>query len=149
MRSINPFNPMTWLVPRPASVSSQSAAKQPIDIRPRSTDAGIGIQSDTNSVTLTGDARGAEIEGKPPFTYESARSVAFTLDIDHVPTTNRSGRTDYTEKNSRIFQVITQQGWSAAECARRLADKVNAKGDFTAKVTSSGESATITFARCG
>src|SRR5436190_1070104 len=57
------------------------------------------------------------------------------------------GRTNFTEKNSRAFGIDTAPGWSAAACAKRLADKVNAEDDFRAKVTVDGDSATIHFER--
>jgi hypothetical protein len=103
-----------------------------------------------DSVTLTGKTKGSDIPRDPmgiPYGYELARSVSFTLDIDKAPTTDVWGNTDYTEKNSRMFQVITEMGWSAGKVADMLAKKVNSEDDFSATVSRAPDgSATIRFA---
>lgn len=152
----NPFNP--WHVleamrhPPPIyPVQPRVPAGTPIEIKPRNSDPGVRMSAGVDSVTISGTTKGAKIPRDPlglPLGYSVARGMSFTLDIDKAPTEDVFGRTNYTEKNSRLFTLDTSPGWSAAECARRLADKVNKGDDFRAQVTVDDDgSATIHFSR--
>jgi hypothetical protein len=120
---------------RPAS--GPSRAGKPIDIEARASDAGMAIRREKDAVVLSGTAAGPEpvvdYFGVNPMA-EYARSVSFTLDIDHAPTTDAFGNRDFSEKNSRIFQVTTSKGATAEQVADALAKKVNAEDDFRASV---------------
>jgi hypothetical protein len=151
----NPFNP--WHVleamrhPPPIyPVQPRVPAGTPIEIKPRNSDPGARMTAGKDSVTISGTTKGAQVvrDSSGWVKYEVARGMSFTLDIDKAPTEDIFGRTNYTEKNSRLFTLDTSVGWSAAECARRLADKVNKGDDFRAKVTVEDDgSATIHFSR--
>lgn len=153
----NPFNP--WHVleamrhPPPIyPVQPRVPAGTPIEIKPRSSDPGARMTAGPtpNSVTIAGTTQGARVvrDSSGAVNYEVARGMSFTLDIDKAPTEDVFGRTNYTEKNSRLFTLDTSPGWSAAECARRLADKVNKGDDFRAQVTIADDgSATIHLTR--
>lgn len=150
----NPFNPFSyWTLGAAGRASSTSSAARgaPIAIKTESSDPGLKVKSGKNQVTITGKTRGdlQPVDGfGVPVPYTVARGMSFTLDIDKAPTTNAFGRTDYTEKNSRLFTLTTSPGWTAEECARRLAAKVNANDDFraTVKVAATG-AATVEFTR--
>jgi hypothetical protein len=121
-----------------------------IDLEGRSTDQGLKMTVRRDAITLEGTAAGDLIAGAAPFRYREARSVAVTLDIGKAPTRDHLGRRSFAEKNSRIFQVTTNEGWSAKEVAQRLADKVNAHWAFTARVeTNPNGSVTVRFERSG
>ena len=122
------------------ALSSSAFAAAPIAIKSSKNDRGIKVTVNArkNSLTLRGVAHGPLpgghilYDGQP--SYWIGQGVSFTLDIDKAPTTDVFGRTDYTLKNRRIFQVDTTKGWTARDIADRLAAKVNALPDFTAKV---------------
>lgn len=154
--SFNPFHVMElWRNPPPVYPRQPRIPDgTPIDIKPRNSDPGMKLTHDANnnSVTIKGRAtEGARVvrDESGYVKYEVARGMSFTLDIDKAPTVDIFGRTNFTEKNSRLFTLDTRPGMSAAECARRLADKVNAEDDFRAKVTvaADGGSATIHLSR--
>ena len=130
-----------------ASTPAKSAAKvSTIQIKKDVSDPGIKAKLGADSLTLSGTAKGDKMVNTPIGGGGYARGVHFTLDVDKAPTTDFFGRTDYTEKNSRCFDLVTQKGWTATECAKRMAAKVNAGDDFTAKVVSHQDgSATIQF----
>jgi hypothetical protein len=107
------------------------------------------VKASRDSVTIAGTAQGARVvHPNSEMPYSVARGIGFTLDIEKAPTQDVFGHTDYTEKNSRSFGLDTTKGWSAKQCAERLAAKVNANDDFRAKVTVHRDgSATIDFTR--
>jgi hypothetical protein len=114
-----------------------TAHATPLEIEGRSTDRGIKMTLGRNDVTLVGVAHGPTTprdEFGIPRLYSLAHSVSFTLDIDKAPTVDLLGRTNYTEKNRRIFSVDTTHGWDAQEIATRLSAKVNAHPSFSAQV---------------
>ena len=123
------------------------AATTPIAIKPRNSDPGIQLSSRENTVTIKGTTQGAQQVRGALSDYSVARGMSFTLDIDKAPTVDIFGKTDFTEKNSRIFTLDTSPGWSAEKCARLLADKVNRQDDFRALVTMNGDAATIELRR--
>lgn len=152
----NPFNPFSYwaaamsrpVYPRQARLSDST----PIAIKPRSSDPGMKLTAGDNSVSIKGTAtQGAKVvrDLSGYVDYELARGMSFTLDIDDAPTVDVFGKSNFTEKNSRIFTLDTSPGWSAEKCARMLADKVNKGDDFraTVSVAASGQSATIDFER--
>ena len=153
--TFNPMNPMTWWTAPlggSASVFASTPKKTgPIAIEASASDPGLKVTTGADSITIAGKTQGAapgrDIFGETPHvTY--ARGMGFSLDIDDAPTKDAFGNTDYTKKNARFFQLTTSPGWSAAECAERLADKVNDKGDFKAEVVENKNgSSTITFTR--
>ena len=122
---------------RPTMSRGPDRAGKPIDIQASASDKGISIRAEKDAIVLSGTAAGPEpvvdYFGVNPMA-EYARGVRFTLDIDHAPTTDTFGNTDYREKNSRIFHVMTSKGASAEKLAEALADKVNAEDDFKASV---------------
>ena len=144
--AFNPFNPFAaW-----ASAVGGAAAKKdlaPISISPRNSDPGLQVSAGKNSLTVRGRTQGAR--QVPEGGYEVARGMSFTLDIDKARTTDALGRTNYTEKNARLFTLDTSPGWSAEESARRLAAKVNAgRAPFRATVSvASDGAATLRFER--
>jgi hypothetical protein len=145
--ALNLFNPLSYVAPFFNATPARDTS--PIAIDPRSSDPGLKITAGRDSVTLRGTTRG--FETRDSFlggSYEIARGVSFTLDINKASTTDTLGKTDYTEKNSRIFTLDTHSGQSAVETARALAAKVNAGDDFSAKVTARRDgSAKISFER--
>lgn len=150
----NPFNPFhvleAWRNPPSIFPTQRIPSNQPIVIEPFNSDPGTQMTSGKDSVTISGQTKGARVvrDSSGYVKYEVARGMAFNLDIDSAPTKDIYGKEDFTEKNSRIFTIDTGLGWTAAECARRLADKVNARDDFRAKVTVNDDgSATINFTR--
>ncbi len=153
--TFNAFNPMTWwtapLGGRFTAFPSDKTPKgAPIDINARASDPGIKVASGSDSITLSGETKGPgimkDIFGFPA--ADLARSVSFTLDIDNAPTKDLWGNTDYTEKNSRIFTVMTRKGQSAGDVADALAAKVNRGDDFKASVERAADgSATLRFTR--
>lgn len=150
--AFNPFNPMSYWSAwsRPVYPTQPAVAKgAPIAIKHTASDPGLKVTSGSNSVTIKGTTSGArEVNSDFGGSYSVSRGMSFSLDIDKAPTTDVFGRTDYTEKNSRLFTLSTAKGWSAKECADRLAAKVNAGDDFRAKVTVAADgSATLTFTR--
>jgi len=147
------FDPFgMWTRPsRPVMSEGPDRSGQPIDIKASASDAGIKIKAGADSVTIRGTAKGAE-EGRDIFGqslgYTYARGVSFSLDVDHAPTTDIFGNTNYTEKNSRLFNVMTSAGASAEQVANALAKKVNKEDDFKATVTVNADgSARIDFER--
>ena len=151
--TFNPFNPFSyWSLgsSKPVYPTQPSAPKgAPIDIKTTASDPGLKVTKAKDSVTIRGTTKGAQhVESDFGGSYDVARGMSFTLDIDKAPTVDVFGHTDYTEKNSRLFTLTTSKGWSAEECANRLAAKVNAQDDFRAKVTTHRDgSATISFTR--
>jgi hypothetical protein len=144
--TFNPFNPLSYFA---AGLPSQSSNKTPIQIKPSNSDPGMQLTAGKDSVTLRGVTKGAKQVKNLMGDYELARGMSFTLDINKAKTTDAFGKTDYTEKNHRLFTLDTSPGWSAAECARRLAQKVN-DGDapFRASVSVAKDgAATISFQR--
>jgi hypothetical protein len=148
MRSFfDPFGVWSSSSVRPAA--DRGAA--PIDIEASASDKGIRLRTEKDALVLSGTAAGPE----PVVDYfginpmaDFARGVRFTLDIEHAPTTDLFGNTDYREKNSRIYQVMTSEGATAEELARALAKKVNAEDDFRAEVEPLADgSVRIAFAR--
>ena len=81
----------------------------PIEIKPRNSDPGARMTAGPNSVTISGTTKGAEVvrDSSGYVKYEVARGMSFTLDIDKAPTEDVFGRTNYTEKNSRMFTLDT------------------------------------------
>lgn len=148
--TFNPFNPFAYWTAALAPLAPVKRDTTPIAIDARSSDPGMRIKTGKNEVTLKGTTAGfkqVEVFGGLGG-YELARGVSFTLDIDKAKTTDAFGRTDYTEKNSRLFGLTTSKGWTAEESAKRLAAKVNAEDDFRARVTVHKDgSATIAFER--
>ncbi len=145
---ITPFNPFAWWVPSKPVAGKPSAKATPIAITHRVSDPGLKLTAGKDSITLRGTAKGDRMVNTPIGGGAFARGLGFTLDHDKAPTKDVFGRTDYTEANSRCFNLVTQKGWTAAECAERLAKKVNAEDDFTAKVTRHRDgSVTLTFKR--
>ena len=155
--SYNAMNPMTWwTLPfggrSPTVYPAQPTAVGPIAIKATASDPGLTVASDKNSITIKGTTAGSKRMGDEYMglfpTYDVARGMSVTLDIDKAPTKDVWGDTDYTEKNQRLFTLTTGKGWTAAECAQRLADKVNARDDFRATVKNHADgSATLSFAR--
>lgn len=156
--AFNPMNPMTyWTLPFGGYVStppvypSQPKATGPIKIEASASDPGIKVTQSADSITIKGTTKGDKRPIDPfgmPANYTIARGMGFSLDIDKAPTTDLMGKTDYTAKNARLFSLTTSPGWSAVECAERLADKVNEKRDFKAEVIENRDgSATLKFAR--
>ena len=152
----HPWNPATWwTLPFGGQVGpvypAQPRATGRIAIDARASDPGLKISVGHDRITLRGTTRGdhqpKDVFGLPaPYTY--ARGVSFSLDIDKAPTVDVFGATDYTAKNNRLFTLTTQRGWSALECAERLADKVNAAREYRATVVENADgSATIELAR--
>lgn len=154
--TFNPMNPMTWWTAPlggSASIFAPTAKKTgPIAIEASASDPGIKVTTGPDSITIAGKTRGAA-PAKDAFGTESswisyARGMGFSLDINDAPTKDAFGNTDYTKKNARLFGLTTSPGWSAAECAERLADKVNDKADFKAEVINNANgSSTIKFTR--
>jgi len=156
--SFNPMNPMTyWTLPfggavrTPSVFPAQPKATGPIAIDASASDPGIKLTTAADSITFTGTTRG---DKRPidafgmPASYTVARGMSFSLDIDKAPTTDISGKTDYSKKNARLFTLTTSPGWSAVECAERLADKVNANREFKADVVEHRDgTATLQFSR--
>jgi hypothetical protein len=115
-------------------------------------DPGLTIAVDRvqQSLTIRGTTDGPAMayDYFGPRGYEISRGMGFTLDIDRAPTVDVFGRTNYTEKNSRLFVLTTEKGWSAVKCAEMLAAKVNKEDDFRAKVQRHADgSATLLFSR--
>jgi hypothetical protein len=152
MVTFNPFNPFSWMVPSKPLYPSRPAATGPIAVEGRNGDPGLRMSIGKNQITLRGVAAGAKqvtTGGSDPMVmYEVGRGLGFSLDIDKAPTVDAFGKTDYTEKNSRMFSWDTAKGDSAEKIARALARKVNAGDDFKARVSVSPDgSATISFSR--
>jgi hypothetical protein len=154
--TFNPMNPMTWWTAPlggSASVFASTPKKTgPIAIEASASDPGLKVTTGADSITIAGKTRGAEpakdIFGTPSSYMSYARGMGFSLDFDDAPTKDAFGNTDYTKKNARLFSLTTSPGWSAAECAERLADKVNDKADFKAEVINNANgSSTIKFTR--
>jgi hypothetical protein len=151
--AFNPFNPFSYL-PSFGGTSSvyptqpAVSARTPIAVKSEASDPGLKLTRGTNSLTITGTTRGAKAVNHDLASWDEARGMSFSLDIDKAPTTDVFGHTDYTAKNHRLFTLTTSKGWSAEKCAQMLADKVNAVGDFkaTVKVARDG-AATISFSR--
>jgi hypothetical protein len=123
---------------------------QPLDIDARASDPGIRVTTSKNQIVLAGNAKGdkpmRDIMGMTAGYL--ARGVSVGLDVDQAPTVDVSGRTNYTEKNSRHFGVTTNLGQSAHAIADALAVKINAHQSFSAKVTKNADgSAVIDLAR--
>lgn len=147
--TFNPFNPFSYWAAALGGASKPAPAT-PIAIKPRNSDPGLKVTSGNDSITIRGRSQGAKhVESHFGSDYELARGMSFTLDIDKAKTVDAFGRTNYTEKNSRLFTLDTSSGWSAEECARRLADKVNdGRAPFCAKVSVAADgAATIRFER--
>ena len=147
--TVSMFDPLGLFTTSPNRVYEPSKEKgPPIAIRGSSTDGGVKLRLGENQVHFSGTARGPERKGLPPFEYLEARGMSFSLDADKAPTVDAFGRTDFREKNSRLFTLVTKPGWTGLECARRLAEKVNANDDFRATVEAGpGGSATLRFTR--
>jgi hypothetical protein len=153
--TFNAFNPMTWwTAPLGGRVSvfpaDRTPASAPIAIDARASDPGMQVRAGTDRLVISGTASGPQpmrdIFGLPH--GDLARSDSFTLDIDKAPTRDVWGNTDYSEKNSRIFTVMTSKGATALQVAEALAKKVNRGDDFRATVTPQQDgSAELTFAR--
>lgn len=102
----------------------------PIALRGSSTDVGVKLVVGKDSVTLSGTARGLEGLGPTALEYLEPRGLCLSLDA------------------GKPLTLTTRPGWSALECARRLAEKVNARDDFRATVeTGPGGRATLHFTR--
>lgn len=155
--TFNAMNPMTWwTLPMggyaPSVFPAQKKETGPIAIDASSSDPGIQMKSGNDSITFSGTAtkgayRPKDVFGSPA-SYDIARGMGFSLDIDKAPTTTITGETDFTKKNHRLFSLTTSKGWGPLECAQRLADKVNDKREFKATVVENGDgSATLRFAR--
>ena len=148
--SFNPFDPF-GIFSSSTKASTQPTAAAPIAIKAESGDPGVRVTSAHDSVTIRGRAEGAAVKYdlSGAVDYEIARGMSFTLDIDKAKTTDAFGHDDFTEKNARLFTLDTQRGWSAAECARRLAAKVNdGRAPFFADVRENKDgSATIVLSR--
>jgi hypothetical protein len=154
--TFNPMNPMTWWTAPlggSASIFAPTPKKAgPIAIDASASDPGLKVTTGPDSITIAGKTKGPQ-NAKDIFGIESswtqyARGMGFSLDIDDAPTKDAFGNTDYTKKNARFFTLTTSPGWSAAECAERLADKVNEKTDFKAEVVNNANgSSTIKFTR--
>lgn len=142
--------PIKTTRPRPAS--TKPAPRKPsgaINIKPRSGDPGITLSVDAanGKITLRGVAAGPLVKkdafGVPD--YSVARGVGFELDMKSMP--SFAGEPDYRAKNRWYFahtaSIDTTRGWTAAECAKRLAEKVNEGGAYRAVVSVKGEAATI------
>ncbi len=127
----------------------------PIDIKTRVTDDGLSVSQTPTSMTISGTAKGGEMAfGEDSLTstlfgdYRKPAGIAFSLDADKAPTTDRFGNTNYREKNSRSFYVGAAKGASAESIAGRMAKAVNAEDDFRAKVeVAQNGDATIHFTR--
>ena len=154
--TFNPMNPMTWWTAPlggSASIFAPTPKKTgPIAIEASASDPGLKVTTGPDSITIAGKTKGAEpakdIFGTPSSYISYARGMSFSLDIKDAPTTDAFGNTDYTKKNARLFGLTTSPGWSASECAERLADKVNEKTDFKAEVIDNANgSSTIKFTR--
>ncbi|MDX2012300.1 MAG: hypothetical protein SFW67_19040 [Myxococcaceae bacterium] len=155
--TFNPYNPFSyWTLPYGGRVTTKPtfptqpkpAAGEPISIKPRSSDPGMSMTAGRDSVTLKGTTAGPKVVDGYLGGYEVARGLSFTLDIEKAPTTDSFGRTNYTEKNSRIFTWDSNKGQSALHVAEGLAKKVNAGDDFRATVKRNADgSVTIAFAR--
>jgi hypothetical protein len=153
--TFNPFNPFSYF-PGIGSTGSASvfptqpavSPRTPIAVKSENSDPGLKLVKGTNSLTIAGTTRGPKTVNHDLAGWTEARGMSFTLDIDKAPTVDVFGHTDFTEKNSRLFNLTTGKGWSAEKCAKMLADKVNAGDDFKAavKVARDG-SATISFTR--
>lgn len=150
------MNPMTWWTAPlggSASIFAPTAKKQgPIAVDATNSDPGITLTTGPDSITLSGKTKGAapatDAFGTKSTWVEISRGMGFSLDVNDAPTTDAFGKTDYTKKNARLFNLSTSPGWSANECAERLADKVNAKNDFKASVVDNADgSVTLTFTR--
>ena len=154
--TFNPMNPMTWWTApmggyAPSVFPAQKRETGPIAIDASSSDPGMKVTTSKDSITFKGETKGAlrpVDEFGVPRSYEVARGMGFSLDIKTAPTTTITGETDYTKKNHRLFSIDTARGWSAIDCAERLADKVNDKNDFKATVVENRDgSATLNFTR--
>ena len=101
-----------------------------LSLRGHSTDDGVKLRTGKNSVTLQGHSLGPERRGLGPLEYLEPRGISVGLDADKAVT------------------LTTRPGWTALECARRLAEKVNARSGFRATVESGLEgTATLHFTR--
>jgi hypothetical protein len=161
MPGVNPFDPFgftaawmrAWTRPAGPVYPRQPSIKPgtPIAIDARRSDPGLTVTTAKDAITIAGTARGPQRPRDAlgiPLPYDYARGMSFSLDIDRAPTVDVNGRTDYTEKNQRLFTLTTSKGWSALECAQRLAAKVNAGDDFKAAVESHADGrATLRFTR--
>lgn len=141
------IRPVMYMMPATTAVN-MADSNELIDIKASASDKGFNVETGENCITITGIADGPETAydafGLPYGDY--ARSVRFTLDIDKAPTTDAFGKTNYTKKNRRIFQVMTSKGATAEQVARALTKKVNDIRDFRAEVSvNSPESARIDF----
>ncbi len=121
----------------PAYPAQHIAKTTPIVVDIDASDPGIKVaQAGTNKVRLSGTANGdrpmKDIMGYTVGSY--AQGVHLKLDIDRAPTETVSGKTDYTEKNSRLISVMTDAGQSPLSIATGLADKINKHPQFHADV---------------
>ncbi|MEN9796887.1 MAG: hypothetical protein RL653_583 [Pseudomonadota bacterium] len=127
--TVSLFDPLGLFVTSPHSVYEPRRGA-PIALRGTSTDAGMRLVVGKDSVTLAGTAGGQE--GRGPAGLESLEPRGLRLSLDA----------------GKALTLATRQGWSALECARRLAEKVNARNDFRATVEpGTGGAATLHFAR--
>jgi hypothetical protein len=127
-------------LPAAASFPRQRVPRdQPIKIGGgRPSDPGLSLTRGKNSVTIRGVAAGDLHPRGPlgePRDYSIARGIGFDLDVDAAPTVDVFGRTNYSEKNSRLFSVTTSAGMTDLDIADRLAKKVNDVGTYRARVT--------------
>lgn len=137
------------------SNSPRTPQDAPIDIGLNSTDEGLQVRQQDQTLTFAGQAKGSDRPDRDIYdVFErgnnaapKTRGVRISLDLDQAPTKNVWGQTDYTEKNQRSFYVGTQAGDSARSVADRLAAKINKGDDFRATVTMSGQKALLSFER--
>jgi hypothetical protein len=149
--TFNPFVPWLPLITPSAPAPARGGKRPKLEVS--SSDPGLKLIADPKkgTVTFTGVARGdkpaRDVMGYGVGSY--ARGVNLAIGLDEVKTVDVFGRTDYTQKNRRGQVVITQKGWTAAEVARRMADKFNAEDSFrcTVKASADGKTATVQIER--
>jgi hypothetical protein len=127
--TVSLFDPLGLFATSPQSVYEPHKGP-PVALRGSSTDAGVRLVVGKDSVTLTGTAHGPEGQGLAALEYLEPRGLRLGLDA------------------GKVLTLTTRPGWSALECARRLAEKVNARDDFRATVDMGpGGTATLNFKR--
>ncbi len=145
-------------VAAPKPIPSASSAK-PVELSEvKNSDAGLKLTSTSNSITLSGTAKGPQSVN--PWTgrsgtdcentEEKGATLSLSFDHDQMPKFDTSA--GYTQKNKWYFahsaEVACKKGQSPQQVLTALAAKVNANRDYQATVVARGDgSATLTVDR--
>lgn len=144
--TFNPFVPWLPLI-TPTAPAARSTPRPKLEVS--SSVSGLKVTADPKKGTVKfsgvagSDKPARDVMGFVVGTY--AQGVRLSVGIDEVKTVDWRGRTDYSQKNKRSQVVITQQGWTAAEVAGRMAAKFNAESSFRATVKASADGKTATL----